>query len=104
VTTEMNGRRTATGYGPPLISWEDFLAWALGSEGRTEWVDGEIVEIVGDNVRHFDITVFLIDLLRSFVEGRSLGRVFFLTVLMRLANRPSGRAPDIMFVANEHRD
>ena len=40
------------------MSWEDFLAWALTKEHRVEWVDGEIVEMMPDNVRHLLIVSF----------------------------------------------
>ena len=102
VTTEANGRGAATSYAPPLVSWEDFLAWVQGIEGRAEWVDGEIVELMPESLRNFDLIEFLIDLLRSHVRRHGLGRVYFLEILMRLALRPSGRMPDIMFVSNEH--
>jgi Uma2 family endonuclease len=104
VTIETSGRRPPTHYKPPLVSWEDFHDWALRQEHRVEWVDGEIIELMPDNVRHFLITRFLSDVLRHCAERPGLGLVLMSTILMRLRNRPSGREPDIMFVANEHMD
>jgi Uma2 family endonuclease len=38
------------------------------------------------------------------VEAHELGEVFTAPVLLRLASRPSGREPDLLFVAAEHAD
>jgi Uma2 family endonuclease len=102
VTIETNSFRGSPIHKPPLVTWEDFHDWALGQERRVEWVDGEIIELPPDNVEHFDEVDFLGDLIKTHVRRGRLGRVFYSTVLMRLPNRPSGRVPDVMFVANEH--
>jgi Uma2 family endonuclease len=96
------GGRQSTRYDPPLVSWEDFHAWALTQEHRVEWVDGEIIELPPDSVEHFDQIDFLSDFIKAHVRGGDLGRVFYSTLLMRLPNRPTGRVPDVMFIANEH--
>jgi Uma2 family endonuclease len=102
VTTETNGRRAPTSYAPPLVSWEDFHDWALGGEGRAEWVDGEIIEVVGESIRHYLLVHFLANLLVRYEDLNSLGHVFIETVLMKLSSRPSGRMPDVFFLANDH--
>jgi Uma2 family endonuclease len=104
VTLDTDDRHAAAGYAPPLVSWEEFLDWARGIEGRAEWVDGEIIELMPESLRNFDLIDFLIDLLKLHVRQHDLGRVYFLEILMRLERRPSGRMPDILFVANEHLD
>jgi Uma2 family endonuclease len=86
------------------VSWEEFHDWALSFEGRAEWVDGEIEELMGENHRNFLLIDFLIDLIKACVSTRRLGRVYYLNFLMKLVNRPTGRMPDIMFVANDHLD
>ena len=45
MTIETNGRRAPTSYAPPLVSWEDFHD-NFDEERPTEWVDGEIIEIM----------------------------------------------------------
>jgi Uma2 family endonuclease len=102
-TMNTNGPRASTSYAPPLVSWEDFHDWALGIEGRAEWVDGEITELVGDNIRHYLLVHFLANLLSRHVDLHDLGRVFIETIVMRISSRPGGRMPDVFFVANEHR-
>jgi Uma2 family endonuclease len=100
VTIETSGRLPPTHYKPPLVPWEDYLRWALANEFRSEWVDGEIIEIMPPSVRHFLLVELLFDLIRHHVRRQRLGRVL-LDILMRLSHRPSGRAPDIMFVSND---
>ena len=101
MTIPTSGRRPPTPYSPPLVSWEDFHDWALRQEHRVEWVDGEIIELMPDNIRHFLVARFLSDILRHFAERPGLGLVLMSTILMRLPNRPSGREPDVMFVSND---
>lgn len=101
---ETNGRRASTSHAPPLVSWEDFHDWALGIEGRAEWVDGEIIEVVGDSIRHYLLVHFLGNLLSRYVDLNRLGYVFIETILMKLSTHPTGRMPDVLFLANRHRD
>lgn len=101
---ETNGRGAATSYAPPFVSWEDFHDWVLGIEGRAEWANGEITEIVGDNIRHYLLVHFLANLLSRYIDLHDAGSVFVETVLMKISSRPTGRMPDIFFVTNDHRD
>jgi Uma2 family endonuclease len=103
VTIDTSNRRPPTPYTPPKVSWEDYLSWAIANEFPSEWVDGEIIEIMPPNLRHFLLVDFLCDLFKFHVRNHMLGRVFY-DFLMLFAGRPSGRAPDIMFVANQHMD
>ncbi len=52
------------------------------------------------SIRHQDVLAFLSDLLRWFVSARSLGKVLFAPVQMKL--QYSGREPDILFLSKEH--
>jgi Uma2 family endonuclease len=88
---------------PPPISFEEFMAWA-DEDTHAEWVDGEIVLMSPANIEHQDLIGFLFRLISQFVDTHRLGRVFVAGVLMRLRTRPSGREPDLLFVANEHAD
>jgi Uma2 family endonuclease len=104
LTIETSGPRRQTSYKPPRVSWDDFLDWALTIEGRAEWVDGEIIEIVGDNFRHYFLVHFLGSLLSRYVDPDRLGLVFIETILMKLSSRPTGRMPDVLFLADDHSD
>jgi Uma2 family endonuclease len=88
---------------PPPISFEQFLAWA-DEDTHAEWVDGEIVLMSPSNLEHQRLILFLAELINRYVRAHQLGEVFLAGVLMRLATRPSGREPDLLFVANEHAD
>ncbi len=102
MTIETSGRLPPTPYLPPKVSWEDFHTWVLRIEGRAEWVDGEIIEIMPDNVRHLLLVDLISELIKNCTRGRGLGRVFVLALLMRLQHRPSGRVPDVVFISAEH--
>src|SRR5205823_11782169 len=85
------------------VSFEAFHDW-LDEDTRAEWVDGEIVLMSPAELDHALIAAFLIRLVGDFVEARQLGLVLVPPFLMRLRVRPSGREPDLRFVATEHLD
>ncbi len=83
------------------VSFEEFLAWA-DEDTLAEWVDGEIVPMSPASADHQRILRFLFHLVDAFVSVRQLGEVFLPPFLMRLPSRPSGREPDLLFLANGH--
>ena len=85
------------------MTFDEFMAWDPES-GRAEWVDGEVIFVSPASSDHQLIFVFLIQLLGNFVGTHRLGVLYAAPFLMRLANRPSGREPDVLFVSNEHID
>ncbi len=85
------------------VSFEDFLAWA-DEDTSAEWVDGEIVLMSPSSADHQRLLAFLYGLLVAYVTQRQLGELFLPPFLMRLVSRPSGREPDLLFVADEHAD
>jgi len=97
-------RRQRPDYVPPPtppVSWEEFLAWAP-DDWRVEWVAGEIIEMPPPHEDHQDTGLFLITFLLLYVQRHGLGRIFYERFLMRLAQKPSGREPDLVFVKREH--
>ena len=86
---------------PPPVSWEDFLAWAPET-WRVEWVAGEIIEMPPAHEDHQDTSLFLVTFLLLYIQQHGLGRIFHAPFLMRLAQKPSGREPDLVFVRAEH--
>lgn len=84
------------------MTYEEFLAWC-DEDTWAEWVDGEVVMVSPAATRHQDLRDFLAFVLRAFAEARGLGVVFTAPFLMGLPNIPSGREPDFLFVAGEHR-
>jgi Uma2 family endonuclease len=88
---------------PAPVTFEEFLAWAPDN-ALAEWVDGEVLLMSPASAEHQRVALFLAALIKIFVEAHHLGEVFAAPFLMRLLSRPSGREPDILFVANEHLD
>ena len=88
---------------PGRLTSEEFLAWS-DEDTWAEWVDGEIVQLSPAAADHQHLLVFLVRLIGQYVEARQLGVVLVAPFLMRLATRPSGREPDLLFVAREHAD
>lgn len=97
-------QRQAPDYVPPPpapVSWEDFLAWAPETR-RVEWVAGEIIEMPPSNIDDLDTSSFLLTFLMLYIQRHGLGRVFHAGAVVKLAQKPSGREPDLAFVRTEH--
>ncbi len=90
---------------PPTgkVTFEEFLTWC-DEDTWAEWVDGRVVMVSPASRRHQDLADFLTSILRIYVESRGLGSVLSAPFLMRLPNIPSGREPDVLFVATARND
>jgi Uma2 family endonuclease len=99
-----NGAISAWPEGVPThMSWEEYLAWDF-EDRRAEWVDGKVVLMPPVRADHQFIVQFLYELLIGFVRPRKLGRILLDRMLMRMLSRPSGREPDLLFIATAHLD
>lgn len=87
---------------PGKMSFDEFIDWA-GPDIDAEWVDGEVVWMSPVSLDAGDVSQFLGTLVRHYVEYHDLGNVYCERVLMRLRSRPSGREPDVLFVAKGRR-
>ena len=87
---------------PPRMTYEEFLEWADGV--RAEWVDGEVIVMSPTSDPHQSLMAFLGALFLHFVEARQLGRIFLPPFQMKLSSRPSGREPDLLFIARDKLD
>ncbi len=83
---------------PGPISFEEFLAW-VDEDTLAEWVAGEVVLMSPASANHQLVRDFMLILVRLFAEAHQLGVVLSAPFLMRLPTRPSGREPDLLFVA-----
>ena len=99
INEETNTRQTT----PAKMTYEEFLAQA-DEDVPAEWVDGEVILMSPASSRHQDLADFLTALLRLFVEARQLGVVRSAPFQMKLAARPSGREPDLLFVSSDRLD
>lgn len=85
------------------LSFDEFLAWC-DEDTWAEWVDGKVTMVSPASDRHQNVADFLTVILRIYVESRGLGVVRSAPFLMRLPSIPSGREPDLLFVAAAHQD
>lgn len=83
----------------PRMTFDEFLDWC--DHTFAEWVDGEVILMSPVSTKHQDLAAFLAALLRHFSETNDRGLVLTAPFLMKLAVRPSGREPDVIFVARE---
>ena len=82
----------------PYRSYEEYLT--LPNDGRlVEWVDGEIIEHLPATTTHQNIVIFLVSLMRAFVERLALGRVLAAPLEVKLWPEGPSREPDVLFVA-----
>lgn len=87
---------------PARMTYEEFLEWADGI--RAEWVDGEVIVMSPVSFAHQYVAEFLAASLRVFAEENKLGQVLTAPFQMRLRARPSGREPDVIFIARDRLD
>src|SRR5437660_7260810 len=83
---------------PTRMTYEEFLEWA-DEDTRAEWVDGEVILVSPASKPHQSLLRFLVALLSYFVEANDLGELLFAPFQMKLSTRPSGREPDLLFIA-----
>jgi Uma2 family endonuclease len=84
------------------MSWDEFLQWT-DEDTHAEWVNGDVIMTMPSGMRHQDIKLFLVTLLRQYVRAKKLGIVLDAPFLMRMALKPSGREPDILYVQEKNR-
>lgn len=77
---------------PKRMSYETFLT-SPEVDAHTEWIDGKVVPMSPVSDRHADVTVFLLTLIRLFVEKRDTGVVRGEPFQMKTAPDLPGRAP-----------
>ncbi len=86
---------------PSRMSEAQFVKWydKEYESIRAEWVAGEVIVHMPDNVEHFRIEDFIYFLLREFVIKFQLGEAFRSRIQVRVPVKPSRREPDIFFVS-----
>lgn len=85
------------------VSFDQFLDW-MDEDIRAEWVNGDILLMSPANNWHQNIVRFLTSLLSAYTEHTNTGTIRPSPFLMRLEERPSGREPDLLFIAKDHLD
>jgi Uma2 family endonuclease len=84
----------------PKMTYEEFLDW-YDEERHAEWVDGEVILMGPVSTRHQLLVSFLGALIQLWVEDRQSGLALIAPFQMKLSLRPSGREPDVLFIARE---
>jgi Uma2 family endonuclease len=74
----------------------------VGEDKKADLIDGEIYMASPDNTDANDLFLWLICLIKDFVDLRELGKVFGSRVACRLDNK-NGPEPDILFVRQSRR-
>lgn len=88
---------------PSKLSYEEFLAWC-DEDTWAEWVDGEVIVLSPASTQHQLIKKFLVGILDAYVQRHDLGVVLDAPFQMKTRPDLPGREPDVLFIANEHRD
>lgn len=80
------------------MTYEEYLR-APGIPEHTEWVNGEVVEMMAVSRRHAELQVYLVELLQAYLRRHPIGRLYLEPFQLKTSPELPGRAPDIMFVA-----
>ncbi len=93
---------TSTGLSKPAerISYEEFLRLTDGT--HAEWVDGEVIEGVAISRTHDEAHTYLVLLFGSYLSELPTGKLLKDPFQMKAGPNLPGRAPDLIFIANEH--
>jgi len=83
------------------VSYDEYLARDF--ERRVEWVAGDVIEMGDITYDHALLVKWLLRVLAGFVEANYRGLVLLAPFNMKLPGRPSGRCPDLMFIAESER-
>jgi Uma2 family endonuclease len=83
------------------MSEEEFHRWALATETRAEWVDGEVILKMSDNEDQDEIVALIRPVIEHIVRHGGLGKVRGpnFTTRLTLENKTVRRDPDVMFIA-----
>jgi Uma2 family endonuclease len=83
------------------MTYEEYLEW-LDDKTHAEWVGGWVVPMSPINGLHDQLFAFLRALMRLLLEAHPVGVDRGDPFQMKTAPDLPGRAPDLVFVANEH--
>lgn len=82
----------------PPMTYEQFLKWT-DEDARAEWVRGHVLHYPSASATHQRIKGFLLSLLMTHVEDHDAGEILMAPFQMFLPQVPSGREPDILYIA-----
>ena len=82
------------------VSYEAYMAWARQQEGRSEWVNGRIIQHMSVSAVHQQTVQFLLTLISLYLEIYALGKLLTGPAEAKLSLTIS-REPDLFFISNE---
>lgn len=85
------------------MSYDDYII-SVDEDAHAEWVNGEVIFFMPPKTIHQRIVRFFADLLSMYAQLLNAGEVLSAPFEMRVTPESNAREPDILFVANEHRD
>lgn len=83
------------------MTYEAFLDW-LDEDTLAEWVDGHTILMSPASLEHQNLAGLIYKALSEYVLERDMGCVLMAPFQMYLPTRPSGREPDVLFLAKEN--
>ncbi|GJE57670.1 Uma2 family endonuclease [Methylobacterium sp. WL9] len=88
----------------PRMTVDAFLAWAAGRDGKYELIDGEVVAMSPERVRHAETKAAVFDALRAAIrDGRRPCRALIDGVAVRVDAQTS-YVPDVLVYCGERAD
>jgi Uma2 family endonuclease len=83
------------------MPYEQFLEW-LTDDTHAEWVDGRVLPMSPITGLHDQLVAFLRALTQLFLDAHPVGELRGDPFQMKTGPDLPGRAPDVIFIANEH--
>jgi Uma2 family endonuclease len=90
-------RRAVADRPKPRRTYEEYLRDPEIDE-HTEWVDGEVIQMMSVSRAHADLQSYLMRLLGIYVESMEAGKVYAEPFNMKTGPTLAGRAPDVIVV------
>ncbi len=81
----------------PRMTYTEYLR-ATDLPEHTEWVDGEVQEMMAVSRAHAEMQVYLVELLQAYLRARPIGSIYLEPFQMKTGPDLPGRAPDLMVV------
>lgn len=84
------------------ITFEEFLKRYDGQ--HAEWLMGEVIVQVSNNLTHQNLLIFLLNLLSGYLSLKPVGKLLLAGFIMYIAEDVPAREPDLLIVLNENNE
>ncbi len=86
----------------PKMTYTEYLR-APDVPEHSEWVDGEVHEMMAVSRAHAEMQVYLVELIQSYLRVRPVGSLYLEPFQMKTGPDLPGRAPDLMVILEASR-